>query len=489
MSAPRILYKSFTEPVSQPGEEAPHPDAFARQMSEPVREMPHSHAALVSSFLFLVLGAPTVEPEEITLDKWYQPASEPVWQIASTEPREGTFTLVLTPEMRPEESHPDAWMRRTEEPVWNVPRPVGEGFFALDWIGRAEVEHADAWAIQWQMPAPLDLLPLGEGVLPPFQDVIPEDITLDKWYAPASEPLWDVARAIDEGGYFAELIGRDEEVHPDAFVYRWEIPDLAPLLPQAESAYPPYQEAAAALAEFGWWMPASEPPLNRDWAAAEGALPPFQEAALGALADFGWYAPASEPAGELERPPSGLYVFPFAVDIEEFAFAQHTYAIVFEQTTLYKSMLEPPLLDIAAPPLAEFGWWMPATEPVRMLGVPVDEGDFEHIIEPSRYFLPKLEWYQPASEPVWLIPAAMWDGWFVWLQTNWIGIDTTVYGRRLGAGRFEQPGTGSGRFQTGTFSSGRFQSPQTGSGRFQQPDTGSGRFEQPGSGTGRFGDA
>lgn len=61
-------------------------------------------------------------------------------------------------------------------------------------------------------------------------------------------------------------------------------------------------------------------------------------------------------------------------------------------------------------------WYQPASEPVRVVPRALDVGWFAwHTDTPDP---PELSWFQPASEPVRLIPRALDVGWFAWNTTT-----------------------------------------------------------------------
>lgn len=128
-------------------------DRWGQPANQPVQTKPFVLAAVVAMGLSFV-GEPIVPPEEITVDKWYKELAEPLHapprlhpalQKSGHDDPDG-----LT---RPEVTTPDKWYKELERPIFTVPR---------------------------QHPPALTLV----------EDfVIPEDITLDKWYRDLDRPV------------------------------------------------------------------------------------------------------------------------------------------------------------------------------------------------------------------------------------------------------------------------------------------------------------
>lgn len=220
--AKRWQYPSYVEPVL---DEAQRPetvllDKYWQPPSEPLHTAPRSAAALYASSVLVEFGIPIpvpdigflivavdparkppapipplpelvpgagALPEFITLDRWFQQASEPQrqpplpWLEAATE-------LVLDETQRPEIISLDKWWREADNPLWPVPFPQPTFPLLPPFI---EEIALDKW---WRQPSepqrqpPIPWLePATELVLEELQR--PEAVSLDKWWTPDSVPL------------------------------------------------------------------------------------------------------------------------------------------------------------------------------------------------------------------------------------------------------------------------------------------------------------
>ncbi len=128
-----------------------------------------------------------MEPELVTLDKWFRPASEPVraappvlpgYSVGALEP-----SLFEVPTM-------DTWYRPASEPVRAIP-PVLPG----RWAGVLEpslfeIPTIDTWFRQPLPLPPAKTAPLTTGTFLTEPTEWPvETVTMDKWFRPASEPM------------------------------------------------------------------------------------------------------------------------------------------------------------------------------------------------------------------------------------------------------------------------------------------------------------
>lgn len=220
---------------------------------------------------------PAVVVEEITLDEWYSPLVEPVRvkARASTFPEFVIDTQGLT---EPEVTSLDKWYRPLSEFLYDRKRiPAAlepASVIDVDLLTQPEETLVSKWVPQTNEPVRVKkglLTALQEAYFPDsdLADIPPaEEITLDKWYQPHSEPVLVKTRASEfptstndtEGLTQPEVTSLDKWFVALSGLVRVQPTSLAGLISGA--VYVGEPSDVEPLAEFlGWFKGLDEPVL------------------------------------------------------------------------------------------------------------------------------------------------------------------------------------------------------------------------------------
>lgn len=213
------LYPTYFDPVYVE-QEIVTLDKWFEPLSEPVRRKPTVYSD--------VTWIPQPIAGDTTIDEWFRPLSEPTRRKVSVA-NQPSYTHDPTPFV----PGPDSWQRPLSEPVlakpkthtqpdW-YPQPIAGDTTVDEWHRplsepvRRKVSVANQPSLAWT-PQPIAddtrldewYSPLSEPVrravryqsevyYAPYVEVVVEEVTLDKWYAPLSEPVRPKRKA--EEGY------------------------------------------------------------------------------------------------------------------------------------------------------------------------------------------------------------------------------------------------------------------------------------------------
>lgn len=249
------------------------------------------------------------QPEAVSIDKWLVPLSEPTPPLAGLLAAQQKF--LFAPEVTPVETLiPADWFVALAEPLFGkAPLPdLGGQTFELSAEIVPEVVTVDKWFAAFSEP--LHPLP-GLGVasqqtLTIDTDALtnPESVTIDRWLVPLAEPLFAKAPLVDLGGIVAEfgfqvapeIITADKWLRP--FV---EVPKAPAALSTAlrstttvdpEILTQPEQTFADSWFEWLSEPLHSKPGLSAALQLTQGeSLEPIAPAAP----EWGWFAALSQP--------------------------------------------------------------------------------------------------------------------------------------------------------------------------------------------------
>ena len=168
-------------------------------------------------------------PEDITLDKWYRPFSgPPLPPVPQQQIRSSVPVVLEIPESEPEVVPDLDWFSGLSEPQFPVFRPEGRS-----------------------------------PVVAAFE--VTEDVTVDKWLVPLSEPIFD-KRVTDSGGLFHPEPQIDvEQLTPD----KWLVALSVPVLPEHQTrpgsflVDPDQLLQPEFVTSDKWFTPLSEPVLPK----------------------------------------------------------------------------------------------------------------------------------------------------------------------------------------------------------------------------------
>lgn len=433
----RWQYPSWAnnDPEAMTRPEVTTPDKWWVPFSEPVLQHAGklAFAAVIASGIAPIDSDALTRPEVTSLDKWYQPLSEPVLVQKPTPvaayPSSWVDSDLLT---RPEATSLDKWFIPLAEPV---PPPPGieQALISSGNIFFTDEGDLDLSAEELSWYRNLGGIGVEKGLrlsgptsfpVPPIEEVA-EEITLDKWYAPLSQPVLVKAHASEfptstndtEGLTQPEVTSLDKWWSPlSEFLHR-DKRSAAALEPA--SIIDPDLLTRPEETLVSKWVPQTSEPVRlkaRLLTALQeaffvdaniAAVPPAEEITLDK-----WYQPHSEPVRVKPRASS----FPeFTIDTEGLTFPEVTsldkwFAPLSEPVRVQPTSLAGLLADtdyIGEPtdvePLAEFmGWFKGLDEPVLPLVLPIShypaifyEGD-PSTFDPTAE---RLAWYVDLSLP------------------------------------------------------------------------------------------
>ncbi len=454
------------------------PDKWWQPFSEPVRQHAGkiAFAAIIASGVAPIDADALTRPEVTSLDKWYQPLSEPVRVQkplpVATYPSSWVDTDLLT---QPEATSLDKWFAPLSEPTPPVPGSeqalISSGgiFFTDEQDLDISAEELSWYRNLGGIGVKKELRLSGPTSFPvPEISVEAEDITLDKWYSPLTEPVLVKPRASDFPSHTNDTEGLTQ---PEVTsLDKWHAPFSEPVRTQPISHSALFASGLVYVGEprdedptaeqLGWYVTLSEPTLPKprvaefpnfvtdDEALGDGEnitldkwYAPFSEylhkdarseAALlsgnnyeGEPADFdptaeflGWYAPLSQFLYSDKRIDAALYPY-FWMDedaltrpeittpdkwwqpLSEFLHRDKRSAAALEPASVIDSDL------LTRPEETLVSKWVPQTnEPVRVkkgLLTALQEAyfpDTDLADIPPEEEITLDKWYQPHSEPV-----------------------------------------------------------------------------------------
>jgi len=320
------------------------------QTNEPVRVKKGLLTALQQAF-FIDANIAAVPPaEEITLDKWYHPFSEPVLvkARASDFPAHTNDTEGLT---LPEVTSLDKWFTALSEPVRTQPASLAGLLSDTDYVGE-----------------PSDVEPLAEFM---------------GWFRDLAQPTYP--RILPISNYPSSFY-QDEisELDPTAERLAWYVDLSTPTLPKVRVAeFPAYTIDVDALTQpevtslDRWFSPFSEPVRLQPRSLAaliSGEVQVGEQVDIDPIAEqLGWYRNLDLPT----LPKPRVAEFPsFIIDGE---------ALTLPETTT---------LD---------RWWQAFSEPVRVKAR-LHEALQRHFVTDTKVILEETitldKWYVPLGEPI-----------------------------------------------------------------------------------------
>jgi len=348
------------------------PDKWWQPFSEPVRQHAGkiAFAAVIASGVAAIDSDALTRPEVTSLDKWWQPLSEPVRVqkpnpigVARTNFEEQEFDIYLIPEelawFRPlggigvkkelrlsgptsfpvpevvaEDITLDKWYSPLTEPVLIKPRASDFPTHTNDTEGltQPEVTSLDKWYVPFSEPVLVkEPINVSSGNIFTEEDLVAaEDITLDKWYQPFSEFLNTRARSgadLDASGLIYQ--GEPSDFDPTAEFMGWFVSLDEPTLPKLRVAeFLPWVVDVEALTQpettslDKWYSPFSEPvrtqPISHAALFASGLVYVGEPSDVEPLAEFlGWYKGLDEPVLPLVLPISNYPATFFENEVSE----------------------------------------------------------------------------------------------------------------------------------------------------------------------------
>lgn len=358
---------------------------------------------------------PLVAAEEITLDKWWQPASEPVRRR-----RQPAHSFLLLPLAEYVEEETPA----TGCSEWTNPSAVGTGISGdIAWNDTSNVladdgSSATAALTGFQTSEYLQVQGFGFTV-PTGAAITSVEVRIDRSSSGGTANLGDVqlmkgdfgdvgalkgdpdswngiAWWLSSGfgsfggagdtwsGYLASLTPEIVNSSDFGFAIKEETVSGSPMLSVDSMQMKVCWETVATVTMDMWWRPASEPVRSRHkLRTSEIITAPLIVAVSDQPVPLdSWFVQASEPVRAHAPRPHGGYIDP------TFAANQSAMAVTLDQ------------------------WFQPASEPVRQKPKlrTCDKGE---TYEPSLHVTPSLDsWFVPASEPVRVAQPRRQD-WFV----------------------------------------------------------------------------
>lgn len=281
-------------------------------------------------------------PEEVTLDKWFRPASEPYFpKLRFSETGEFRFEV-------PREILLSDWWQAASEPVRRIIQRLQSQFT------KGEIIAEDTQLNEWWQPASEPYFSKRRNYFTgEFRFEVPREILITDWFQPAGEPHFSKLR-----NYFTgelrfetprEILLNDwfQEVKQPYFSKRR-------LLPSGEYRF----EVPREVLISDWFQPVSQS-FKKEIITPGSIVRPEQEIVVVAETFLDWFRQASEPyfkkfrfysTGEFrfETPPALVFDWLQAISQPYF--------------TKYRSQVQnrfEPLQQIL------FDWWQQASEPVR----------------------------------------------------------------------------------------------------------------------------
>lgn len=138
----------------------------------------------------------TPTPEDITVDKWYDPLSEP---SVKAKPRAANFPFLAIAPTQPTASDGIGWFAPFSDPTRLKPRATEFPAFTFGYVFAApETITLDKWFREFSQPYPAKRYVAQQQFLAYVgADPFPERVSIDRWLRPLSEPVRIKPRAVD----------------------------------------------------------------------------------------------------------------------------------------------------------------------------------------------------------------------------------------------------------------------------------------------------
>jgi len=405
------------------------PDKWWQPFTEPVRQHAGkiAFAAIIASGVAPIDADALTRPEVTSLDKWYQPLSEPV-RVKKPLPIAAYPSTWVDADLltQPEATSLDKWFAPLAEPVPPVPGieqaliSSGNIFFTDEKDLDLSAEELSWYKNLGGIGVKKELRLSGPTSFP-VPAIAAEDITLDEWYSPLSEPVLIKPRASEFPTHTNDTEGLTQ---PEVTsLDKWYAPLSEPVLvkePINVSSGNIFTEedlvAAEEITLDKWYQPFSEFLNARARSGAEldasGLIYQGEPSDFDPTAEFmGWFVSLDEPTLPKLRVAEFL---PWVVDVEAITQPETTsldrwYSPFSEpvrtQPISHAALVASGLVYVGEPrdedPTAEqLGWYVTLSEPtlpkLRVAEFPSFVTDDESLGDGENITLDK--WYAPFSE-------------------------------------------------------------------------------------------
>lgn len=340
--------------------------------------------------------------ERITLDKYWQRASEPRW-IVSPLVQEGYFTKDLN--TFGEVISVDKWFKETEKPRWFRQPLVQEGYFSKDLISRGEVISVDKWFKETERTlwTHKPLVREGAFVIDPRQLTQAEQTTIDRYWQQLTEPVRKRAELVREG-LFVRDTQAEFPLNLDKWFGRYPDPYFAktPLVKEGHWSFDVQSEFRVNLDK--WFRETEQPPKKHKPLVAEGlfTIDSSQLTASEYISLDKWFKDLEKPRWT-KQPllQEGLFVndFKFVTDEEIVTLDKYWKQLElprFVRKPLVREGLN--ITDAQSEFPLKLQWMSAVEEPLRVKPVLVPEGDFK--FDPQAEFRINLDkWFRELATP------------------------------------------------------------------------------------------
>ncbi len=325
-------------------------DKYARPFSDPVLRVTTRQQQELAS-------VPFVEDTTTLAPKWFRPLSEPTLRVTTRQQQELYFAG------KPDD--PSYWFPKLSEPT-RVEVRQNEGSFVYPYqtivSGTAGDDTARSFTVETSLRHDRTVIFNDFAYAPYPVEVVAETVTSDKWFAPFSQPVRAKIRL--EGDY-----------------------TTAPTQPQANDG-------------IGWHRPLSEPTRRKTFLEADIAFSPTQPEANDGI---GWHRPFNEPTRRKSFLEGDTAYSPTLI---EDAAIQAKWFQPFGLPRAAKRVPEFPAYSYSpyfVPPVSgtgtEYNWWPNLTERIRVRApVAQQQAQIQGPLVPITVTL-EYAWHRPLSEP------------------------------------------------------------------------------------------
>jgi hypothetical protein len=326
---------------------------------------------------------PFVVAEEVTLDKYHQPWSEPVRRIVDVVNLPASF-----PNPFPITVEEYRWHVPLSEPTRRIPTVYPQSELN-DPFPRVVVDEY-AWFRPLSEPTHWrGLLPALQQTLAP--DPYPRTVEEYAWRPPLSEPTRRKPTVYPQ----SEL--NDPYPRPIVDEYRWHVPFSEPtrwrgLLPALQQAVAPDPYPRVVVDEYAWYRPLSEPTLRKPNVYPDLAYSYFVEVQELVTLDkwfHAWREPTQRKVDVSSYPYLAWQSYP--ITVADYAWFRPLSEPTLRIPTVYpQSGLEDPF------PRVSFSWFQALNEPTRRKPTVYPQSELN---DPFPRTVADYAWYQPLSEP------------------------------------------------------------------------------------------
>lgn len=173
-------YQRSAEPVSQ-DPEAVSIDKWQGSDNQPVRTSVFSAAVFAVSMAFVPVVSAV---ETVTVDKWFQPASVPV--VERPDINRGSFDIDSKVLTLAEDVKIDKWFQDAPMPVVGKRGVIGDSLSFVPVVAAVETVTVDKWFVELSRPV-IRRPKLPDAPASSFVAIV--STTLDKWYRELSTPV------------------------------------------------------------------------------------------------------------------------------------------------------------------------------------------------------------------------------------------------------------------------------------------------------------